>query len=128
MQILPPGSRSGKHRHLAEDCVYVLEGRGYDLHQDCDVEITDTFEWTVQDEVKRYEWEAGDVIYVPPNTVHQHFNADPERPARLISATNRIFKQIGLNDLEQIEDAPEYDPRVVLTDALVREYLQAKQK
>ena len=41
MQIIPPGSRSGKHRHLAEECLYVLEGRGYDLHQDCDVEITD---------------------------------------------------------------------------------------
>ena len=39
MQIIPPGSRSGKHRHLAEECLYVLEGRGYDLHQDCDVEI-----------------------------------------------------------------------------------------
>ncbi|MDP3671865.1 MAG: hypothetical protein Q8R69_19525, partial [Telluria sp.] len=52
MQIIPPGSRSGKHRHLAEECVYVLEGRGYDLHQDCDVEITDTYHWKVQDEVK----------------------------------------------------------------------------
>ena len=59
MQIIPPGSRSGKHRHLAEECLYVLEGRGYDLHQDCDVEITDTYHWTPQEEVKRYEWEAG---------------------------------------------------------------------
>jgi hypothetical protein len=42
MQIIPPGSRSGKHRHLAEECLYVVEGHGYDLHQDCDVEITDT--------------------------------------------------------------------------------------
>src|SRR5262249_34564855 len=38
MQIIPPGSRSGKHRHLAEECLYVVEGHGYDLHQDCDVE------------------------------------------------------------------------------------------
>src|SRR5262249_42240804 len=43
MQIIPAGSRSGKHRHLAEECLYVLEGRGYVLHQDCDVEITDTY-------------------------------------------------------------------------------------
>src|SRR2546429_2575242 len=64
MQIIPPGSRSGRHRHLAEECLYVLEGRGYDLHQDCDVEITDTYHWTPQAEVKRYEWEAGDVIYI----------------------------------------------------------------
>src|SRR5438874_2335570 len=123
MEIIPPGSRSGKHRHLAEECVYVLEGRGYDLHQDCDVEITDTYAWKPQAEVKRFEWEAGDVIYIPPCTIHQHFNADPARPARLISCINRIYKNSGLNDLEQIEDAPEYDPKVVLTSDLVKEYI-----
>src|SRR5262249_43074060 len=124
MQIIAPGSRSGKHRHLAEECVYVLEGRGYDLHQDCDVEITDTYHWVAQDEVKRYEWEAGDVIYIPPNTIHQHFNADPERPVRLISAINRVYRFCGLNDLEQIEDAPEYDPAVILTGEIVERYLE----
>ena len=128
MQIIPPGSRSGKHRHLAEECLYVLEGRGYDLHQDCDVEITDTYQWKPQSEVKRYEWEAGDVIYIPPNTIHQHFNADPERPVRLISAINRVYKNSGLNDLEQIEDAPEYDPKVVLTAEVIKRYLAAKAK
>ena len=126
MQIIPPGSRSGKHRHLAEECLYVLEGRGYDLHQDCDVEITDTYHWTPQDEIKRFEWEAGDVIYIPPNTIHQHFNADPGRPVRLISAINRIFKNSGLNDLEQIEDAPEYRDGVVLTAEAVRAFLRTK--
>jgi len=124
MQIVPPGSRSGKHRHLAEECLYVLEGQGYDLHQDCDVEITDTYHWTPQEEVKRYEWEAGDVIYIPPNTIHQHFNADPGRPVRLISAINRVYKNSGLNDLEQIEDAPEYDATVVLTPDRVESYLR----
>ncbi|HVB89164.1 MAG TPA: cupin domain-containing protein, partial [Beijerinckiaceae bacterium] len=98
------------------------------LHQDCDVEITDQFAWKVQDEVKRYEWEAGDVVYIPPNTVHQHFNADPDKPARLISSTNRIFKQVGLNDLEQIEDAPEFDAKIVLTDQIVRQYLRGERK
>jgi quercetin dioxygenase-like cupin family protein len=128
MQILPPGSRSGKHRHLAEECVYVLEGRGYDIHQDCDVEITDVFAWKALDETKRFEWEAGDVIYIPPNTIHQHFNADPEKPARFISSQNRIFKQIGLNTLDQFEDAPEFDPRVVLTEEIVREFLRGERK
>jgi len=126
MQVIPPGSRSGRHRHLAEECLYVLEGRGYDLHQDCDVEITDTYHWKPQAEIRRCEWEAGDVIYVPPSTIHQHFNADPHRPVRLISVTNRIYKYCGLNDLEQIEDAPEYDPAVTLTADLVKRYLTAK--
>jgi len=128
MQILPPGSRSGKHRHLAEECVYVLEGRGYDIHQDCDVEITDVFEWKPVEETKRFEWEAGDVIYIPPNTIHQHFNADPEKPARFISSQNRIFKQIGLNTLDQLEDAPEFDPRIVLTEEIVRKFLRGELK
>ncbi len=128
MQIIPPGSKSGKHRHLAEECLYVLEGRGYDLHQDCDVEITDTYHWTPQAEVKRYEWEAGDVIYIPPNTIHQHFNADPDKPVRLISAINRIFKNSGLNDLEQLENAPEYDPAVVLSADVVQRFLAGKVK
>jgi len=123
MLIIAPGSRSGKHRQLAEECLYVLEGRGYDLHQDCDVEITDTYHWKPQAEVKRFEWEAGDVIYIPPCTIHQHFNADPARPARLISCINRIYKNSGLNDLEQIEDAPEYDPKVVLTADRVAQYI-----
>ena len=128
MQILPPGSRSGKHRHLAEECVYVLEGRGYDIHQDCDVEITDVFAWKPVEETKRFEWEAGDVIYIPPNTIHQHFNADPDKPARFISSQNRIFKQIGLNTLDQFEDAPEFDPFVVLTEEIVREFLRGERK
>ena len=124
MQIIPPGSRSGKHRHLAEECLYVVEGHGYDLHQDCDVEITDTYHWTPQQEVKRYEWEAGDVIYVPPNTIHQHFNASTDKPVRVISIINRIFKACGLNDLEQIEDAPEYDPSVELNAERIDAYLR----
>ena len=126
MLIIPPGSRSGKHRHLAEECLYVLEGRGYDLHQDCDVEITDTYHWKAQDEVKRYDWEAGDVIYIPPNTIHQHWNADPERPLRLISAINRIYRKFGLNDVEQIEDAPEYRTGLVVTPELVESFMKPK--
>jgi uncharacterized RmlC-like cupin family protein len=78
--------------------------------------------------VKRWEWEAGDVIYIPPNTIHQHFNASADKPVRLISAINRIYKYCGLNDLEQIEDAPEYDPKVVLNTELLENYLRAGAK
>jgi uncharacterized RmlC-like cupin family protein len=92
------------------------------------VEITDTYHWKPQAEVKRWEWEAGDVIYIPPNTIHQHFNAASDKPVRLISAINRIYKYCGLNDLEQIEDAPEYDPKVVLDGELAKQYLAGKVK
>ncbi len=126
MQIIPPRSRSGKHRHLAEECLYVLEGHGYDLHQDCDVEITDDYHWTPQEEIQRFDWEAGDVVYIPPNTIHQHFNANPDRPARLISSINRVFKHSGLNDLEQIEDAPEFEPGRRLTPEYVSALLRGE--
>ncbi|MEJ6503547.1 MAG: cupin domain-containing protein [Rhodobacter sp.] len=126
MQIIPPGSKSGKHRHLAEECLYVLEGRGYDMHQDCDVEITDKYFWKPQELVQRFDYEAGDVVYVPPNTIHQHFNADTNKPLRLISVINRIFKHSGLNDLEQLEDAPEFQEGLVLTPDLIRNYLRDK--
>ncbi|HEX3550760.1 MAG TPA: cupin domain-containing protein [Candidatus Elarobacter sp.] len=126
MQIIPPGSRSGRHRQLAEQAFYVLEGRGYDVHVDCDLDLPggERYVWVPQREEKRFEWEAGDVVYVPPNTISQHFNADPERPARIVVITNRIYKQCGLNDLEQLENAPEYDPNERLTAERLRRYLE----
>src|SRR5258708_11255558 len=90
MQIIPPGSRSGRHRHLAEECLYVVEGRGYDLHQDCDVEITDTYHWKPQAEGKRWEGEAGDVVHIPPNTIHQPCTPSRHPPLRPTSPPNPI--------------------------------------
>ncbi|HJY78549.1 MAG TPA: hypothetical protein VKE95_18050, partial [Burkholderiales bacterium] len=60
--------------------------------------------------------------------IQQHFNADPERPVRLISVVNRIYKACGLNDLEQLENAPEYVPNTVVTPELVEQFLKRKEK
>jgi len=108
MQFIPPGSRSGKHRHMSEEYIFVLQGNGYDLHWDVDFELGDKYCWKVDEQPSRWEWEQGDSIYIPPNTVHQHFNADPEKPVRFISATSRMVRYIGFDDLEQVENAPEY--------------------
>ena len=126
MQIIPPGSRSGKHRQLAEQAFYVLEGRGYDIHVDCDLDIPggEKYTWVPQDEEKRFDWEAGDLVYIPPNTISQHFNASAHHAARIVVITNRIYKQSGLNDLQQLENAPEYDPHEQLTAERVRRYLE----
>jgi quercetin dioxygenase-like cupin family protein len=125
MQIIPPGSRSGRHRQLAEQAVYVVEGYGYDIHVDCDLAIAEgeRYQWVPQAEERRFEWEAGDTIYIPPNTISQHFNGDPAHAARVIVITNRIYKQSGLNDLEQLETAPEYDPAEELSAETIRKYL-----
>ena len=61
-------------------------------------------------------------------TIHQHFNADPSKPVRLISCTARIFRQMGLNTLEQMEDAPEYDPYLKLNSDVIREFLRGERK
>ena len=48
------------------------------------------------------------------------------RPARIAVITNRIYRKSGLNDLEQLETAPEYDPNEKLTAEKLKRYLQPK--
>lgn len=108
IQTLPPGGCSGKHRHIAEEIFFVLEGKGYDLHWDADFDLKDEYSWNWAEEPKRFEWEEGDFVYIPPYTTHQHFNADREKPARIIAATNRVVKFLGFDWLEQVEPAPDY--------------------
>lgn len=108
MQLIPGGSRSGKHRHFGEEYMFILEGRGYSLHWDVEMELGDAYGWRIPATSSRWEWEAGDSVYIPPNTVHQHFNADPDNPVRFISAESRMLRFMGLDDLEQLEDAPEF--------------------
>jgi quercetin dioxygenase-like cupin family protein len=111
-QFLEPGGCSGKHRHLAEEVFFVLEGKGYDLHWDVKFELDDKYNWDWEAEPKRYEWEEGDFVYIPPYTMHQHFNADPDKPARFITATSRMLKPLGLDWIEQVEDAPDFQAQV----------------
>lgn len=67
---LAPQGKSQKHGHQNEALLYILEGRGYEIHDG-----------------KTYEWNAGDLVLIHGGSVHQHFNADPDKPARGI-----IFK------------------------------------
>lgn len=106
MQFLPPGGRSGKHRHMWEEVLFVAEGSGYDLHWDLKFDCLDRYSWEWAEEPRRSEWRRGDFIYVPPFTIHQHFNADPAAEARLIVISNRIVKAMGFDWLDQIEHAP----------------------
>lgn len=105
MLVLPPGGRSGKHRHMAEELLYIVEGKGYDMHWDPEVEISDRYYFRNKAEGIRYDWDKGDFVYIPPMVAHQHFNDDPGRQVRLLAATNRIYKKLGFADIEQLEDA-----------------------
>ena len=108
MQFLKPGDRSGKHRHMWEEIIFVAEGTGYDLHWDLKFDCVDEFTWDWQPEPKQFAWTRGDFIYVPPFSIHQHFNADAKGEARLIVISNRIVKSMGFNWLDQLEHAPGY--------------------
>jgi gentisate 1,2-dioxygenase len=106
MQFLGGGARSGRHRHMWEEIIFVVEGSGYDLHWDLKYDCLDAFEWDWATEPKRFEWARGDFIYVPPFTIHQHFNASPHDEARLIVISNRIVKEMGYDWFDQLEHAP----------------------
>ncbi|HXQ51236.1 MAG TPA: hypothetical protein VN802_09110 [Stellaceae bacterium] len=106
MQFLPPNGRSGRHRHMWEEILFVVEGSGWDLHWDLNFDCVDTYTWEWETEPKRYEWQRGDFVYVPPFSIHQHFNADANAESRLIVISNRIVKSMGFDWLDQLEHAP----------------------
>lgn len=75
---LDPGACTSNHRHAYESLIYVISGTGYTIT-----------------EGKRYDWKAGDAVYVPPWCWHQHF-ASADEPARYITATNLpLLRQLG---------------------------------
>ncbi len=88
---IEPGSRSGKHRHMAEEQVLVLEGSGYDVHDG-----------------ERWDWQQGQMIVIPGMTTHQHFNTGNSR-ALLLHSVPSIYVHHDLGGFEQFEDAPEYE-------------------
>lgn len=79
IQEIPPGGHNLMHKHDCEAIIHFLSGKGYSLIDE-----------------KKYEWEAGDTISVPDNAWHQHFNIDPEKPARFFAVTNiPLMKALG---------------------------------
>ena len=106
---IPGGSRSGRRWQMGDVLVYVLEGKGYDLHWDVETEITDQYYARIAKEPTRWDWHEGQMVWIPQNSVSQHFNADPSNPAKLLVATNRVYKMMGYSRMEQLVNAPEYD-------------------
>ncbi|GAX91352.1 cupin domain-containing protein [Effusibacillus lacus] len=88
-----PGGRTQKHGHVNEAAFYILDGKGYEIH----------------DEI-RYDWEAGDVAIVHNNCVHQHFNADRYKPARaLVIKTKPMYMFMNMLFQKQVVPRPK-DP------------------
>jgi mannose-6-phosphate isomerase-like protein (cupin superfamily) len=90
VQEIAPGEHSGEHRHIFEELLLVVKGRGYDLH-----------------ESTRHPWEAGDLICVPPMIAHQHVN-DGADVAHLISVWPQQPGHELLGGIEQIGNASDW--------------------
>ena len=73
---IPPGGNLAAHRHLAEEMIYIVSGKGYSL-------LWNRSEGNKQ----RYEWAEGDFLSPSLNAWHQHFNGSSDTPARYLSIT-----------------------------------------
>jgi quercetin dioxygenase-like cupin family protein len=106
-QTIEPGKRSGKHRHFSDEIIFILEGEGYDLHWDPTFDADDvSYSWSYPEEPKRFEWKAGDYVWIPPYAAHQHVAGDGGQ-VRFLSCTTRIPRALGLDGLEQLESVEE---------------------
>jgi quercetin dioxygenase-like cupin family protein len=89
-QKIAAGERSGEHRHIFEELLLVINGRGHDLH-----------------EGTRHRWEEGDLICIPPMTTHQHVN-DGKDTVELVSVWPRQPGHELLGGIEQISNASDW--------------------
>jgi quercetin dioxygenase-like cupin family protein len=105
---IPAGSRSGRRWHMADEVLHVVSGSGYSLHWEVQAAIAEKYYGRIASEPTRHDFKAGDTVYVPQNTVAQHFSAEGE-PLLLLSAQNRIFKMLGYDRVAYLESAPGYD-------------------
>ena len=64
---LPGQSSNHGHGHQNEAAFYILEGRGYEIHDD-----------------QRYDWAKDDLVYVHTDSVHRHFNPYDEKALALV--------------------------------------------
>jgi quercetin dioxygenase-like cupin family protein len=84
MSEVPPGGEKAGHRHLDEATFYIVAGRGWtELRQSDDRPD------------QRVDWQAGDVVVIPSNAWHKHYNADPDQPALQLAFKNtRLLRKL----------------------------------
>ncbi len=79
VELFPGGSNKG-HGHQNEACFYILEGKGYEIHDG-----------------KRHDWEKDDFVVVHTDSVHRHFNASKtQRALALVMKAKSTWMYLGL--------------------------------
>lgn len=76
---LPPHSSNRGHGHQNEAAFYILEGRGYEIHDG-----------------RRYDWSQGDLVLVHTDSVHRHFNPYDETATAIVMKAKSAWMYLGL--------------------------------
>lgn len=76
---ISPGCSGPMHRQLCESTMFILKGSGYTLVNG-----------------RKFEWEKGDVLFVPLFAWHQHFNAGEATVRYARMSTAPLFEFLGI--------------------------------
>lgn len=88
---IDPGGSNGGHGHQNEAAFYILEGRGYEVH-----------------DAQRYDWQKDDLVVVHNDSRHQHFNASQDEPAlALVFKAKALWMYLGLTQQGKRGSLPE---------------------
>lgn len=79
-EISPRGNTT-RHRHTTEAYIYIVRGRGYSIVN---------YEGEPE---QRVDWEEGTLFSPPVWAWHQHFNTNPEEPARYLAVQDTGIKR-----------------------------------
>ena len=84
---IDPGGKSEPEKHMYEEYIYVLAGRGA------------ASVWLDEGNKHTFEWKAGSLFTIPLNAHYQLFNGSGSEPARYMAVTNApVMMRLFMND------------------------------